>query len=85
MCARVRVQVRGAVKWAAAEDLQVELDRQVEAFLGPKTEADSQAPDKKKKKKVRNRLAAGIFRPKVQLACSLQDEGGKVHVGSRRA
>ena len=62
MCACVLVQVRGAVKWAAAEDLQVELDRQVEAFLGPKTEDDLLTPDKKKKKKVCDRLVAGFLR-----------------------
>ena len=38
------------MKWAPAADLKQELDRQVAALLGPKTEADMQKPDAKKKK-----------------------------------
>jgi len=43
-------QARAEVKWAPAAELKQELDRQVAALLGPKTEADMQKPDAKKKK-----------------------------------
>ena len=38
------------VKWAEQAALKTELERQVAALLGPKTEADLTVPDKKKKK-----------------------------------
>ena len=49
----MRAQARAVVKWAEVAELQAELERQVEAVLGPKTAADLEKPDKKKKKKVR--------------------------------
>ena len=49
-CVFVHTQAKAEVKWAAAADLKQEVDRQIAALLGPKTEADMQKPDVKKKK-----------------------------------
>jgi hypothetical protein len=43
--------VRARVKWADVNDVKAEIERQVTALLGPKTDADlAQRPDKKKAK-----------------------------------
>ena len=44
--------VKGRLKWAEGAEVKRELDAQVAALLGPKTEADLAKPDKKKAKKV---------------------------------
>lgn len=44
-------QVRGVLKWAEVPAVKAELDSQVAALLGPKTEADLAPPEKKKKPK----------------------------------
>ena len=44
-------QVRAVVKWAEVPAVKAELDAQVAALLGPKTEADLAPPVKKKKEK----------------------------------
>ncbi|GAB4821823.1 hypothetical protein N2152v2_008869 [Parachlorella kessleri] len=41
--------VRAKLKWADVAAAKQELEKQIEALLGPKTEADLQKPDKKKK------------------------------------
>ncbi len=66
-------QARAEVKWAPAAELKQELDRQIAALLGPKTEADMQKPDAKKKKaKVRllprSALWIGIASPQKTAA-----------------
>ena len=43
--------VRRALPWADVGEARAELDRQVAAFLGPRTAADDVKPEKKKKKK----------------------------------
>jgi glutaminyl-tRNA synthetase len=44
--------VTKALKWADGAAVRAELAAQVEALLGPKTEADLAPPEKKKKPKV---------------------------------
>jgi hypothetical protein len=44
--------VTKALKWADGAAVRAELSGQVEALLGPKTEADLAPPEKKKKAKV---------------------------------
>lgn len=48
----VLAAVKTRLKWAEGSEIKRELDKQVEALLGPKTEADLVKPDKKKVKKV---------------------------------
>jgi glutaminyl-tRNA synthetase len=43
-------QVRAALKWADISLARAELDTQVVALLGPKTEEDLKPPEKKKKR-----------------------------------
>jgi hypothetical protein len=45
--------VTKSLKWADGAAVRAELATQVEALLGPKTEADLAPPEKKKKPKVR--------------------------------
>ncbi len=51
-------QVRGVLKWAEVPAVKAELDSQVAALLGPKTEADLAPPEKKKKAKAEKPVAS---------------------------
>lgn len=45
-------KIKARLKWADGAAIKRELDTQIAAILGPKTEADLVKPDKKAKKKV---------------------------------
>ena len=55
--------VKARLKWAEGAEIKRELDAQVAALLGPKTEADLVKPDKKKAKKVRSLLPCMLHLP----------------------
>ena len=48
--------INKSLKWADGAAVRVELQQQLEALLGPKTEADLKPPEKKKKAKVRGSI-----------------------------
>lgn len=58
--------VKARLKWAEGAEIKRELDAQVGALLGPKTEADLVKPDKKKVKKV------GLANPACMPGCCSQ-------------